>query len=216
MQSRLFRMNEYARHNKYLPNAAPPSNDPQLNSSIWEEIAPDEMEAVLNDLSTNPIDREDSVRTYTIQRSTNGVVHVQAGLAHNENRKMSPATERPSTELKRKAERVSGSEPNTSKRQDPLTAFGNDPPAPGPAPRTDGRVKVDPSKTGVEIHMDPLATIDTFGNIADNGENTENQQELSPQNIKDKERTHQSQPTDTPLPPQTVVKTPLQSKDGEC
>ena len=36
------------------------------------------------------------------------------------------------------------------------------------------------------------------------------------ENIKDEERTHQSQPTDTPLPPQTVVKTPSQSKDGEC
>ena len=109
MWSQLFRMNEYTRHNKYLPNAAPPSNDPQLNSLIWEEIAPDEMEAVLNDLSTNPINREDSVRTYTIQRSTNGVVHVQAGLANNENWKMFPAPERHSTEWERKAERVSGS-----------------------------------------------------------------------------------------------------------
>ena len=44
-------------------------------------------------------------------------------------------------------------------------------------------MKVDPSKTGVEIHMDPLATIDTFGNVADSGENTKNRQELSPQTL---------------------------------
>ena len=80
MRDRLFRINEFAQNNCYLPNACPVTNDPEGNASIWIELSPHEIKSVADELSANPIGEGKDTRTYMMEKMPDGTIRARARI----------------------------------------------------------------------------------------------------------------------------------------
>jgi len=189
-RERLFKMNRYALKNRYVPNADkdPTSDTPGGNTVTWHHMAPDELEAVLDELSVDPMMQEEDTRTYTIQRMTDGTVEVQRGLIREPGNKSTGPPDHDASELEEANEYEKGNKKGLDvHEQTLLTRFGSDPQASDQALDDRG---LGERNSEVRTEADPEPNRQKVEQCMDLLDRQEISQEIAAATIKAKEETH--------------------------
>ena len=103
-------------------------------------MTPEEMDALVQELITEPMGPNETVRAYTIRKKKNGVVIVRQGIDPDPGED-EPRTQQCDTNLgKQWNDKGAEDSPGPEEiDQDELTKFGNDPPASEQAPDCDSQ-----------------------------------------------------------------------------
>ena len=111
------------------------SETPAGNHMSMEQMSPDELEGVLDQLLADPIMEDEEVRTYTIQKGSDGVVIVRPGFVRNKGPCGPPIADHAERDPDKKDKEVSWDEAEPiSDNPNQITVYGSDPPTPDHAP----------------------------------------------------------------------------------
>ena len=165
-----------------------------------------ELEAVMDELSTNPIATDEEIRTYSILKMDNGTIEVRRGLGPNHGGNGSTTPENADRNLERDDNEDNGvSKQDSGTRDQDLTKKGNDPQTSDQAPRS-GDTKYDIETE--QSHVDQNEGWGILKVLENDGATQISKADKQNLSIKGEDRTYIDNPSPSTLPtPKTATQT---------